>query len=149
MAMREMQKAIATLRLLLADIMHKEEELHNLRRQFQLQLKRAPNAAIQGNPLEATLSAMDEIQERLDGIESTRNHLASIKARAEAELEALELTDRVEQAKTQLAFLKTRESSGEVNDEERQETRELERFIQEASTRAGEAITGGPGWPES
>jgi hypothetical protein len=64
-------------------------------------------------------------------------------------LEALELTDRVEQAKTQLAFLKTRESSGEVNDEERQETRELERFIQEASTRAGEAITGGPGWPES
>ena len=140
--MQEMSKTIARLRLLLASIKGKEEELSSTRRQFQRQLEGAPNFAIQGNPLDATLSIMSEIQERLDDADVMREHIEAIRARAEAELEALELTNKIEQAKSDLATLKAREDSGDAGEPERQEIQELERFIKEASLRAGQAITG-------
>lgn len=142
--MQEMQKAISRLRFLLAAIKGKEDELDSLARQFQRQLERAPYNAIHGgNPLEATLGIMAEIQERLDEVERMRKHLAAIKLRAQDELQALELTGRVEQAKTELASLKRRQSAGEQSEEVSQEKiGELERFIEDASIRAGKAITG-------
>ncbi|MCI0438221.1 MAG: hypothetical protein L0177_03715 [Chloroflexi bacterium] len=144
MTMPEMQKAISKLRFLLASIKGKEEELESLARQFRRQLERAPNHAIHGgNSLEATLNIMNEIQERLDDVEQSRAHLAAIKKRAQSELQALELTDKIEQAKTRLASLKMRlTASGEGAPEELEEITELERFIDEASIRAGRAITG-------
>ena len=87
MAMPEMQKAISKLRLLLATMKAKEEEMQNLSRQFRRQLGRAPAHAIHGgHALDATLSIMEEIQERLDGVEKSRTHLAAIKRRAQDEL---------------------------------------------------------------
>ena len=141
--MPEMQKAISRLRFLLAVINGKEEELATLARQFQRQLERAPNHSIHGGqPLEATLGVMAEIQERLDSVEKTRRHLTAIKLRAEDELQALDLTNKVEQAKTELAALKTRQVSMEMSEEESlKRIVELEQFIQEASIRAGQAIT--------
>ena len=140
----EMQKAISRLRLLLAAIKGKEDELENLSRQFQKQLDRAPNHTVQGhNSLEATLSIMEEIQERLDDAEQAPKHLAAIKTRAQEELRALELTDKVEQAKAEMASLKEDQHSDEPGDKAKQQRiEELERFIQEASIRAGRAITG-------
>lgn len=143
----EMQKAITRLRLLLATMRGKEDELEDLSRQFQRQLKRAPRHAIHGgNPIEATLNIMSEIQERLDGVEKTRQHLAIVKKQAEDELQALNLTGKIEEAKTELSILKANLKQGEAVEESR--IAELERFIDEASIRAAEAITGSFNVPE-
>ena len=143
----EMQKAITGLRLLLAMIRGKEEELEDLAQQFKRQLDRAPRHAIHGgNPIEATLSIMGEIQERLDGVVKTRQHLAMVKRQAEDELQALNLTGRIEEAKTELALLRANPESRTSAESER--IAELERFIQEASIRAAEAITGKFNIPE-
>ena len=140
MAVPEMQKAIAKLRLTLAGIRGKEEELEGLSRQFRRQLERAPSYAVHGgSSLDAALSVMGEIQERLDGVEARRGHLAAIKER---ELQALQLTDRIEHAKAELAALKKRSRTGGSPDEEAGRIGELERFVQEASIRAAESITG-------
>ena len=86
---------------------------------------------------------MGEIQERLDGVENNQQHLDAIKVRAQEELQALELTDRIEQAKTELKSLKAPSNSESGLEESANEKiQELERFIQEASIRAGQVITG-------
>ena len=138
--MPQMQQAISRLRLLLASLRAKEDELDALARQFRRQLERAPRYAIHGgNPLEVTLNLMGEIQERLDVVERQREHLAAIRRQAEAELEALNITERVSKAKEELSQLRRKRSAGEEVDAAR--IAELERFIEEASIRAGEAIT--------
>ncbi|MCH7746081.1 MAG: hypothetical protein IIC84_08425 [Chloroflexi bacterium] len=144
MTMPEMQKAMARLRLTLASIKGKEDELDSLKRQFQRQLDRASSNAVHGiNSLDAAIGIMEEIQERLDNVDMKRRHLASIKKRAEDELGALDLTDKIEKAKTELASLKEHQNSGESSEKvEPGEIEQLERFIEEASIRAGEAITG-------
>ena len=138
--MPQMQQAISRLRLLLASVRAKEDELDVLVRQFRRQLERAPRYAIHGgNPLEVTLNLMGEIQERLDMVERQREHLAAIRRQAEAELEALNITERVSKAKEELSQLRRKRNDGEEVDVAR--IVELERFIEEASIRAGEAIT--------
>ena len=142
MTMPQMQQAISNLRLLLASVRAKDDELEALAHQFRRQLERAPRTVIQGvNSLDATLNLMGEIQERLDGVEARRKHLASIRRQAEAELVALNITERIAQAKKELALLRASREAGEQVDTER--IAELQRFIEEASIRAGEAITGG------
>ena len=142
--MPEMQKAMARLRLTLASIKGKEDELASLKRQFQRQLDRTSAHAAHGkNSLDATIGIMEEIQERLDNVEMKQRHLTAIKKRAKDELGALDLTDKIEKAKAELASLKERQGSDENGEEvEPGEIEQLERFIEEASIRAGEAITG-------
>ncbi len=144
MTMPEMQRAISKLRFLLATLKSKEDELDSLVRQFRRQLERAPNHAIHGgHPLESTLNIMSEIQERLDDAERSRRHLLAIKKRAQDELQALDLTNKVEQAKAKLMTLKRRlNENGEGDAAELEEMIEMERFIEDASIRAGRAITG-------
>lgn len=142
----QMQQAISRLRLLLASVRAKDDELEALARQFQRQLARAPRYAVQGgNPLEITLNLMGEIQERLDNVERQRKHLASIRSQAEAELQALNITERIAQAKSELAELRT--SADASHPETARRIAELRRFIEEASIRAGQAITGGSNIP--
>ena len=141
MTMPQMQQAISNLRLLLASVKAKDEELEALARQFRRQLERAPRYAIQGgNPLEATLNLMGEIQERLDSVEEQRKHLSAVRRQVETELVALNITEKIAQAKEELAQLSASRDAGEEVDEGR--IAELRRFIEEASLRAGEAITG-------
>ena len=142
MTMPQMQQAISNLRLLLASVRAKDEELEALARQFRRQLERAPRYAIQGgNPIEMTLNLMGEIQERLDSVEEQRKHLSAVRRQVEAELVALNITEKIAQAKEELAQLRATRDAGENVDEGR--IAELQRFIEEASLRAGEAITGG------
>ena len=142
----QMQQAISRLRLLLASVRAKDDELEALARQFQRQLARAPRYAVQGgNPLEITLNLMGEIQERLDNVERQRKHLASIRGQAEAELQALNITERIAQAKSELSEL--RSSAHASHPETARRIAELRRFIEEASIRAGQAITGGSNIP--
>ena len=141
MTMPQMQQAISNLRLLLASVRAKDEELEALARQFRRQLERAPRYAIQGgNPLEITLNLMGEIQERLDSVEEQRKHLSAVRRQVETELVALNITEKIAQAKEELAQLRASRDAGENVDEGR--IAELRRFIDEASLRAGEAITG-------
>jgi chromosome segregation ATPase len=140
MTVPEMMKAMSKLRLALASIEAKERELDALRRQFQRQLARTRTHAIYGaNSLDASLGIMDEVQERLDDVETRRHHLDSIKERAQEELTALELTNKIEQAKVELKTLKARGGDGI---EDRHRIEKLEHFIESASLRAAEAITG-------
>ena len=136
----EMQKAINRLQLLIASIKGKEAEMDGLVRQFERQLERAPRHAIHGgNPLENTLSIMGEIQERLDAAAKARTHLDMIKRQAENELEALNITGRINDAKKELTSLKLGRDVGQDVDLNR--ISELERFIEDASNRAARAIT--------
>lgn len=147
MAMPEMQKAISNLRILLSEVRRKEDEFEGLVRQFKLQLQRAPRHAIQGgNPVETTLNMMGEIQERLDKVEAMQKHLSAMKRQAENELQALSITGKIEQAKRELASMRSSRASGE--DEQIEKVAELERFIEEESARAGEAITDNFNAPE-
>ena len=140
MAMPEMQKVISALRMLLAEVNRKEDEFKALIRQFKRQLERAPRHAIHGgNPVETTLNMMGEIQERLDKVETMQRHLLAMKRQAENELQALSITGKIEEAKRELAAMKSSHTSGE--DVKQMKIDELERFIEDASARAGEAIT--------
>ncbi|MBM3949358.1 MAG: hypothetical protein FJ312_09025 [SAR202 cluster bacterium] len=67
--------------------------------------------------------------------------LTAIKARAQSELDALVLTTRIEDAKGELAALRSREDAGDLGDDGSKEIRDLQRFIQDASAKAGEEIT--------
>ena len=87
---------------------------------------------MRGGSIEASLSVMAEIQERLDAIQK----------RARNELQALELTRRVEQAKDKLHSLHDRQKSEGSSPARVQEIEELGRFVGEASIRAGQAVTG-------
>ena len=147
MAMPEMQKAISNLRILLSEVRRKEDEFEGLVRQFKRQLQRAPRHAIQGgNPVETTLNMMGEIQERLDKVETMQKHLSAMKRQAENELQALSITGKIEQAKRELASMRSSRASAE--DEQIEKVAELERFIEEESARAGEAITDNFNAPE-
>ena len=147
MAIPEMQKAISALRVLLAEVKRKEDEFEVLIRQFKRQLERAPRHAIHGgNPIETTLNMMGEIQERLDKVETMRKHLSAMMRQAEYELQALSITGKIEEARRELASIRSSQSSGE--DVEQEKIEKLERFIEEASARAGEAITDNFNAPE-
>ena len=113
MTMREMENTIGKLDFLLATISGKSEELNDLKTQFSRQLSRAPNHALKGDvSLDATLNIMSEIQERLDEVENTIGGLQAIEVRARQELDALQLTRKIEQAKTRLAELRDKEKPG-------------------------------------
>lgn len=140
MTIPQMQQAITSLRLLLASVRAKDEELQASERQFRRQLERAPRHAIQaGHSLDATLNIMGEIQERLDSVSTQRKHLASLRQQAETELAALSITEQISQAKAELATLTANQATNNPDNQAR--IAELRRFIAEASIRAGEAIT--------
>ena len=142
MAVKEMQKAIARIRLFLAELGQKETELADLRRQFEQQMRRTPAYAVySGAPLEASLNAMSEIQERLDQVKITQEHLTAIKERAENELNALQITLKVEQAKGEIAALQEKLSTaGKEKGAIEEEIRRLKDFVSRSSIRAGETI---------
>ena len=88
------------------------------------------------------LSAMAEVEERLNHAQVTRQHLLAIKEKASDELSALELTQQVEEAKETLGSLKRRESFVEREDIGLSaKIRHLEKFIADHSKKAERAIT--------
>ena len=141
--MVQIREATARLRLVLADIQGREIQLDSMVHQFRTQLDRLPKQAIYGRtPLDLALSAMAEIQERLDDAIATRRHLLAIKQRTSDELAALELTRRVEETKDTLRDLKA-QPAGTSGEDVAAEIRRLEEFIAEYSKRAERSITGG------
>ena len=142
----QLQQAMAALRLSLANIRHREEQLDAQIAQFRTQLRRLPRQAIYGRaPLELALSAMGEIEERLQDAEQTRRRLLAIKKAAQDELAALESVQQVDEARKTLAQLRreTRQlpPSQSPSPAAAAEIRRLEQFIAQHSKRAEQTIT--------
>ena len=92
--------------------------------------------------LELSLTAMGEIEERLEDAVANRRRLLAIKDTAIQELEALQLLKRVDEARSKLASLKKNGLFGASSGEEAQEQiRQLEGFIAANSRQAEQAIT--------
>ena len=142
MATSQLLKTIGTLRLRLAEMQDKEQQLDAMVAQFRTQLKRFPRQVIYGmTGLDASMTAMGEIEERLADAVASRRRLESIIKTATEELEALELIKRVDEARRSLQELKQRIQHTGDNQENIDEARRLEQFIAEYSKRAEWAIT--------
>ena len=139
MAISQLEQAMATLRLGLAEMHNKEEQLDAQINQFQTQLRRLPRQVVYGQTsLDASLTTMGEIEERLADAVANRRRLLEIKKTAFQELEALQLLKQVDEVRSQLADLKKNATPDEAA---RSEIRRLEQFIAASSRRAEQAIT--------
>src|SRR3954469_18100732 len=108
--MQEIDKRIALLRLLIADIGAREQQRTELVRQYGLQQRRIVEATVhQAGDLSQALLALKEVEERLSEVEQSGKHLRMLRTRAATELEALLLTKRVAEAKAQLTELSARQ----------------------------------------
>jgi predicted nucleic acid-binding Zn-ribbon protein len=106
--MRELDRRIAILRLRLAEVSARQEQIKALQRQYKSQLDRLVDFAIyERSDLDSALSMAGEIDTRLADAERTLHHLESIKARGKRELDALLLTGSIEAAKADVAELET------------------------------------------
>ena len=142
MAISQLQQAMATLRIGLAEIQNKETHLDTMISQFRIQLRRLPRQVVYGSTsLDASLTAMGEIEERLDDAQVTRRRLLAIKKTATEELAALELVKQVDEARRALSDLRRTARASEDDAAALGEIRRLERFIAEHSKRAEHAIT--------
>ncbi len=137
--MTRMSQAVAALKLRLAEMRAKDDQLKVMIRQFQAQLARIARQTMYGRiSLDLALGSMQEIEERLEDTQTKRGHLLSIKDRAEAEL-----VQRIEAARARLAQLRGRLGGGPDKDTQTQITR-LEEYIMRYSKQAERNITTGP-----
>jgi hypothetical protein len=133
---------MATLRIGLAEIQNKEKQLDSMISQFRTQLRRVPRQAVYGNtPLDVSLSAMGEIEERLADALATRRRLLVVKKAATDELAALESVKQVDEARQLLSNLRRQILVAGEDEGTLGEIRRLEQFIAEHSKRAEMAIT--------
>ena len=137
---------IARLRLMLADIGGKQSQLENLRRQYREQHKRIISSSLYSETsLETTLGLLRDVSERQRDVDETLEQLALVRRKAESELESLQLTRGVDQARAALAELKRRQADAEdgalpTTDELQEEIRRLQNLINDASDRAARSI---------
>ena len=142
MSMSQLQQTMVTLRMSLAELNNREQQLDSMISQFRTQLRRLPRQVIYGRtPLDVSLSSMGEIEERLADAEATRRRLLAIKKTATEELAALESVRQVDQARRSLADLRRQARAGGETAESQAEMRRLESFIAEHSKQAEQAIT--------
>ena len=142
MAFSQLQSVIANLRLILAAIRDKEQQLDAQIAQFRSQLRRLPRQVIYGTTtLDASMAAMGEIDERLADALTNRRRLLAIKKAATEEMEALQLVRQLDEARRSLQELKRRAPCAARDPETAAEMRRLEQFIALNSKRAELAIT--------
>ena len=133
---------MAILRMSLAEIANKERQLESMISQFRTQLRRLPRQVIYGKTgLDASLSSMGEIEERLSDSTSTLRRLQVIKKATLDELAALESVKQVSEARRSLADLKRAIRDYPDDPQTLSQVRRLESFITEHSKMAEMAIT--------
>ena len=142
MAASQLEKSLAVLRMGLAEIEHKEQQLDAQISQFRAQLLRVPRQVIYGAAgLEAALAAMGEIEERLADAEAVRRRLRLIKNAAAQELESLLVLKRVDEARANLAAMQRQPTADGDADAQAAEIRRLEEYINANSKLAEQIIT--------
>ena len=151
--MQKIDVTIARLRLLLADVVAKEQQYLAMRKQFRDQLRRAVEFSVYGDaPLDGTLGLMNEVQQRIDGADATLRDLKLVRAKAERELESLTLTKRIEAAKKELRDLLDRQAEleregalGQSGQHLGEQIQRLRQQINEASEQAAKTLSEGSG----
>ena len=144
MSTSQLQMAMGSLRIRLAEIQGKEEQTEALIEQFRTQLRRLPRQVVYGAiSLDASLTSMGEIEERLNDAVATHRWILEFKKTAVYELEALELVGQVDEARRSVSSLKQQaQSAGDGDNEETSaEILRLEKFIADYSKKAELAIT--------
>ena len=161
--MREMDRRVGFLRLLLADITDRERQAKEAASQLRAQLRRIVDYTVQHNGSVANaLASMAEIEERFAQQEATLRHLAMLRQRAQDELHALLVTRDVAEARARLVELEAQRarllSAAGTDAENTQaqpptspatvaeidaEIAELRAAIQAASDAAARALTAG------
>src|SRR5438128_39806 len=105
--MHKLDFTISRLRLLLADVAGKQEQLQAMRRQFVEQQARIVSFTVhEDGSVDRALSMMLEIDSRLDGVDRSYKHLEAIRHKAQRELDSLLLTKLVEETRAQLTALR-------------------------------------------
>ena len=133
--MKQLDNRISMLRLRLAEVKAREEQLAALHRQFGAQMNRIVDFAVyERSDLDAALSMIDDVETRQRQTDRMMHHLEAIKGRIQEELNALILTRDVESAKVALAEMEER-------------SQQLEAEIQEAEGEDSKGIPG-PGHSE-
>ncbi|MBV9581550.1 MAG: hypothetical protein JO057_23480, partial [Chloroflexi bacterium] len=148
--MKKIDITIARLRLLLADVSARERGLEDQRRVCRDQQNKLVTFSMYGDgSLDSVLTMLADVQERATHIDATAQSLAAIRKRAEFELESLQLTKGIEEAKVLLQQLQARQAApadgaagdGALSPEALQaEIARLQALINEASERAGQNI---------
>jgi hypothetical protein len=142
--LKKIDITIARLRLLLADIGARESALEDQRRTANDQRNKLITFSIYGDTtLDTVLAMLADVEERLAAIEVKVRSLATVRKRAEVELESLQLTKGIEEAKVLLQDLRARQAApleGLDADEIQAEIRRLQTLINEASERAAQTI---------
>ena len=146
-ALKKIDITIARLRLLLADVTSREHALDDQRRTLREQQNKLVTFSMYGDSsLDSVLGMMGDVQERLSHLELTAQSLAAIRKRAEYELESLQLTKGIEEAKVLLQDLQARQAApvGTADalspEEIEAEIARLRALINEASERAAQNI---------
>jgi hypothetical protein len=143
-ALKKIDITIARLRLLLADIASRERALEDQRRVCREQQNKLITFSMYGDSsLDSVLAMLGDVQERLTAIEAKAVSLAAIRKRAEFELESLQLTKGIEEAKVRLQQLRAQQAArGDAlaPDEIQAEIARLQSLINEASERAAQNI---------
>jgi hypothetical protein len=145
--LKKIDVTIARLRLLLADVTAREAAVESQRRTFLEQREKLITFSLYGDSnLDSVLTMLTDVEERLAHVEATARSLQAIRRRAEAELESLQLTKGIEEAKALVLQLRAKqaestEESGALTSEEIQaEIARLQALINEASERAMKSI---------
>ncbi len=142
MSTSQLQIAMSSLRIRLAEIQSREDQAETLINQFRTQLRRLPRQVVYGTiSLDASLAAMGEIEERLNDAIATHRWLLEFKKTAIYELEALQLVGQVDEARRSLSSLRQQNLLSGETEESASEILRLEKFIAEYSKRAELAIT--------
>jgi hypothetical protein len=146
-ALKKIDLTIARLRLLLADVTARDAALQEQRRTCGEQHNKLITFSLYGDSsLDSVLAMLGDVQERLSHIEATARALAAIRKRAENELESLQLTKGIEEAKVLLNELQLRQAAAmDATDalspaEIQTEIARLRSLINEASERAAQNI---------
>ena len=146
-ALKKIDITIARLRLLLADVTSRERGLEDQRRVCREQQNKLVTFSMYGDSsLDSVLTMLADVQERLSHIEATSQSLAAIRKRAEFELESLQLTKGIEEAKVLLQQLQAKQAaSADASEalspaEIQAEIARLQALINEASERAAQNI---------
>ena len=144
---KKIDVTIARLRLLLADLTARDAALTGQLQTFREQRDKLITFSLYGDAsLDTVVAMLADVEERTTQAETTQRALQAIRRRAEAELESLQLTKGIEEAKSLLSQLQARqaeaaESPGALSAEQIQaEIARLQALIQEASDRAAKSI---------
>ena len=148
--MHKLDLNIARLKLLLAEVSGKREVLTSTRQQYQDQIARLVSFAVhEDGGVDRTLAMMMDVDARLRELDRQEHYLHLIEEKARRELESLQLTKLIDEARARIAVLRQQQHSVEGGDDGRDadwlagEIRRLEGVIAQASGAAVKSISGG------